>query len=56
MLLQGVTKPQGQTVRDVAIAHMQAAGFRAVSGDRTTINGLDAFVGAPGHSRYSPTV
>jgi predicted Zn-dependent protease len=32
MLLQGVTKPQGQTVRDVAIAHMQAAGFRAVSG------------------------
>ena len=45
MLLQGVTKPQGQTVRDVAIAHMQAAGFRAVSGDRTTINGLDAFVG-----------
>jgi predicted Zn-dependent protease len=45
MLLQGVTKPQGSTVREVALAHMQAAGFRAVSGDRTTINGLDAFVG-----------
>jgi predicted Zn-dependent protease len=45
MLLQGVSKPQGQTVRDVALAHMQAAGFRTVSGDRTTINGLDAFVG-----------
>jgi predicted Zn-dependent protease len=45
MLLQGVTKPQGQTARDVATAHMQAAGFQAVSGDRTTINGLDAFVG-----------
>jgi predicted Zn-dependent protease len=45
MLLQGVGNPQGQTVRDVAIAHMQSAGFRALSGDRTTINGLDAFVG-----------
>ena len=28
MLLQGVAKPQGQTVRDVALSHMQAAGFR----------------------------
>ena len=46
MLLQGVAKPQGQTVRDVALSHMQAAGFRAVQGDRTTINGLDAFVGS----------
>jgi predicted Zn-dependent protease len=45
MLLQGVTKPQGQTARDVAAAHMQAAGFQAVSGDRTTINGLDTFIG-----------
>jgi predicted Zn-dependent protease len=45
MLLQNVSKPQGQTVRDVALSHMQAAGFRSVSGDRTTINGLDAFVG-----------
>jgi len=45
MLLQGVSKPQGQNVRDVALGQMQAAGFRNVSGDRTTINGLDAFVG-----------
>ena len=45
MLLQTVDKPQGQTVRDVALSHMQAAGFRSTSGDRTTINGLDAFVG-----------
>jgi predicted Zn-dependent protease len=45
MLLQGVSKPQGQNVRDVAVSHMQAAGFRYMSGDRTTINGLDAFVG-----------
>jgi len=46
MLLQVVAKPQGQTVRDVALAHMQAAGLRSVQGDRTTINGLDAFVGS----------
>ena len=39
-------KPQGQTVRDVALAHMQAAGLRRVQGERTTINGLDAFVGS----------
>ena len=46
MLLQGVAKPQGQTVTDVAVSHMQAAGFRALQGDRTTINGLDAYVGS----------
>ena len=45
MLLQAVAKPQGQTARDVALSQMQAAGLRNVSGDRTTINGLDAFVG-----------
>jgi predicted Zn-dependent protease len=45
MLLQAVSKPEGQTVRDVALNHMQAAGFRSLSGDRTTINALDAFVG-----------
>jgi hypothetical protein len=45
MLLQAVSKPQRQTARDVALSHMQAAGFRSQSGDRTTINGLDAFVG-----------
>jgi predicted Zn-dependent protease len=46
MLLQGVAKPQGQTVRDVALSQMQAAGFRSVQGEQTTINGLDAFVGS----------
>jgi predicted Zn-dependent protease len=45
MLLQGVGKPQGQNVRDVALSHMQMAGLRNVSGDRTTINGLEAFLG-----------
>jgi predicted Zn-dependent protease len=45
MLLQGVSKPQGASVREVALNHMQSAGFRAVSGDGTTVNGLEAFVG-----------
>jgi len=45
MLLQGVTKPQGGTAQDVALNDMQTAGFRAVQGERTTINGLDAFIG-----------
>jgi predicted Zn-dependent protease len=45
MLLQSVPKPQGQSARDVALDHMQMAGFRTVSGDGATINGLDAFIG-----------
>ncbi len=45
MLLQLVQKPQGRNVQEVALASMQGAGFRAVDGQRTTINGLDAFVG-----------
>lgn len=45
MLLQRVQKPQGRTVQDIAIDSMTRAGFRAVEGQRTTINGLDAFIG-----------
>lgn len=45
MLLQLVQKPQGRTVQDVAIDSMTRAGFRAVEGQRTTINDLDAFIG-----------
>lgn len=45
MLLQLVQKPQGRTVQDVAIDSMTRAGFRAIEGQRTTINGLDAFIG-----------
>jgi len=45
MLLQAVAMPQGRTVQDVALNSMQAAGFRAELGERTTINGLDAFIG-----------
>jgi predicted Zn-dependent protease len=45
MLLELVQKPQGRNVQEVAVSQMQGAGFRAVQGERTTINGLDAFVG-----------
>jgi predicted Zn-dependent protease len=37
---------QGGNVETVALATMQRAGFRAIEGRRTTINGLPAFVGA----------
>ena len=45
LVLQLVQKPVGRNVQDVALNSMQQAGFRAVGGERTTINGLDAFVG-----------
>jgi predicted Zn-dependent protease len=45
MVLELVEKPQGRNIQEIALNHMQAAGFRAAQGDRTTINGLDAFVG-----------
>ena len=45
MLLELVQKPQGRNLQAIALAQMQGAGFRAVEGGRTTINGLDAFVG-----------
>jgi predicted Zn-dependent protease len=44
VVLQLIPKAQG-SVQDVALASMQGAGFRPVEGQRTTINGLDAFVG-----------
>ena len=45
LLLQPVTRPQGRAIEEVALLSMQRAGFRAVSGAQTTINGLTAFVG-----------
>lgn len=45
LVLQLVQKPAGRTIEDIATASMQGAGFRAFEGERTTINGLDAFVG-----------
>ena len=45
MILQLVQKPQGRDIQEIALGSMQSAGFRAVRGERTTINGLQAFVG-----------
>jgi predicted Zn-dependent protease len=45
MVLQLVEQPRGTNIRDIAIASMQGAGLRLVQGERTTINGLEAFVG-----------
>jgi predicted Zn-dependent protease len=45
MLLQLVQTPQGRSMQDVAVDTMTRAGFRAIEGQRTTINGLDAFIG-----------
>ena len=47
IVLQLVEQPlqQGGNIETVAVTNMQRAGFRAVDGTRTTINGLPAFVG-----------
>lgn len=45
MLLEVVQEPNGRTLDEVAVNQMRAAGFRAVSGERTVINGVDAFLG-----------
>ncbi len=45
MLLEMVEQPQGRTMQDVAGNQLGKAGFRRVQGERTTIDGLEAFVG-----------
>jgi predicted Zn-dependent protease len=45
MLLQLVEQPRGRNIEEIAVNSMARAGFRPVQGGRTTINGLDAFVG-----------
>jgi predicted Zn-dependent protease len=45
ILLQTVQTPQGGSVQEIAQSSMQNAGFQQVEGQRTTINGLDAYVG-----------
>ena len=45
ILLQPVSRPVGRTIADVALRSMEGARFRALDGQPTTINGLDAFVG-----------
>ena len=46
MLLEDVPMARGNGIENIATTSMQNAGFRITSGSRTTINGLDAFVGA----------
>lgn len=45
MLFELVEQPQGRRMQEVAANQMQMAGFRAVQGESTTIDGLEAFVG-----------
>jgi predicted Zn-dependent protease len=45
MLLQLVEKPNGRNIQEIAQNGMSSAGFRPVQGERTMINGLDAFIG-----------
>mgnify|MGYP003344885514 CR=1 FL=1 len=45
MLLEVVQEPNGRTLDEVAVNQMRAAGFRAVSGERTVISGVDAYLG-----------
>ena len=45
MLLQTVDKPQGRDIQEIAQNSMQGAGFRTVRGERTTIAGINAFMG-----------
>ncbi len=46
MMLEVIEKPAGGNIQDIAVAHMREAGFRAVQGERTTINGLEAYIGS----------
>jgi predicted Zn-dependent protease len=45
MLLQLVQQPSGTSIQDVGLYDMRRAGFQAVEGGETDINGLRAFVG-----------
>jgi predicted Zn-dependent protease len=45
MVLQIVQKPSGRDIGEIAVNHMRGGNFQRVSGDRTRINGLDAYLG-----------
>jgi predicted Zn-dependent protease len=45
VLLQLVQKPSGRTTEEIALNAMRSAGFRALEGGATTVNGLDAYIG-----------
>jgi len=45
MSLEQVRRPQGRTIEDAAIISMQNAGFRRIDGGRTTVHGLEGYLG-----------
>jgi predicted Zn-dependent protease len=45
IILEPIRRPLGRTIEDTAIISMQNAGFRHVEGGRTTVNGLEAYLG-----------
>jgi len=45
VLLQLVQRPQGRTIDEIAARSTRGIGLRETSGGRTTINGLDAYIG-----------
>ena len=45
VLLQPAEQARGQSLEDVALSDMEGAGFEPINGGRTTINGLDTFLG-----------
>jgi len=45
IILEPIRRPAGRTLEDTAIISMQNAGFRQVDGARTTVNGLEGYLG-----------
>ena len=45
IVLEPIKRPAGRTIEDTAIISMQNAGFRQIDGARTTVNGLEAYLG-----------
>jgi predicted Zn-dependent protease len=45
MVLRSVREPAARNLEQVALRHMSGAGYKAVDGTATTVNGLDAFIG-----------
>ena len=45
MVMQLVQRPTGRNIEAIVLGSMQKAGLKSVEGSRTTINGLEAFLG-----------
>ena len=45
MILQGVDRPNGRTLDEIATRSMAEAGLKRIDGQATSLNGVDAFVG-----------